>query len=155
MIRVLSAVTPSSKEEPVSSEIAIMAGVAIFVSIVEVAESGPVLPATSVAVAEKLWLAVLRGGPAYSKLQPPVGLVMVVPMTLEPTRVTLTVLPGSAVPVKVNVPISAISAIAGAAGGIKSTVTRNGGAVCGPVRLLASVAVAVKRVLPLGNDVPE
>ena len=96
----------------------------------------------------------LSAGPPYVRVHPPEASEVAVPMTPAPTRVTLTELPASAVPVKTSEPVSAMSAIKGAAGGMRSIVTRNGGVVCGPVWLPALVAVAVKSVAPLDSDAP-
>src|SRR5262245_5989316 len=108
---------------------AVIAGVATVVSTVEAAEAGPMLPATSVAVAVKEWLPGLSAGPPYVRVHAPDASAVAVPTAPAPTRVTLTELPASAAPVKTSEPVLAMSDRTGAAGGMRSIVTRNGGVV--------------------------
>src|SRR5690348_5603351 len=114
------------------------------------AETAPVLPAASVAVAVKLCAP--SASTAVAKLQAPVPLATALPMSVAPSN-TLTVLLASAVPLSVSVfasvrwspavPLSGENAaIVGALGATVSTVTLSA-AEAALVLPAASVAVAV------------
>ena len=74
------------------------------------------------------------------------------PSEVDPSNHTVTVLAGSAAPDTTS-GFSVTCVMTGAAGAIESTVTAHG-SDDGPLLLEASVAVAVKRVMPWGNVVP-
>src|ERR1035437_5079303 len=119
-------------------------------------EATPVLPAVSVSVAVKLWVAFDRV--PVVKLQAPLPFTVAVPSLVVPSN-TATVLLASAAPVSVSVltlvmwsPTTPLSGendvMAGALGGTVSTVTAKADEAT-PVLPAASVAVAVRLWAPL------
>src|SRR5690348_11278469 len=113
------------------------------------AEAAPVLPATSVAVAVRLWAPLASAAVVY--VQAPVLLAVALPSSGTPSK-TLTVLLASAVPVSVRVlslvmlsPTTPLSveneAMLGATGATVSTVTLSA-AEAAPVLPATSVAVS-------------
>src|SRR5690348_5890234 len=122
------------------------------------AEAAPVLPATSVAVAVRLWAPLASAAVVY--VQAPVLLAVALPSSGTPSK-TLTVLLASAVPVSVRVlslvmlspttPLSVENEVMlGAIGATVSTVTQIGRAA-GTVWPATSVAVAVRLWAPLAS----
>src|ERR1035437_9435513 len=119
-------------------------------------EAAPVLPAVSVSVAVKLWVAFDRV--PVVKLQAPLPFTVAVPSLVVPSN-TATVLLASAAPVSVSVltlviwsPTTPLSGendvMAGALGATVSTVTAKADEAT-PVLPAASVAVAVRLWAPL------
>src|SRR4029079_14930016 len=159
-VRVLSLVTPSPTV-PLSVEYEPIAGVAgALASMVTLSalEAALVLPATSVAVAVRLWPPLVSA--AVVKLQAPAPLAVADPSRVAPSQ-TLTVALASALPVRVRVlslvmpsptvPLSVeYEPIAGVAGALASMVPLSveEAALVLPA---TSVAVAVRLWAPLAS----
>jgi hypothetical protein len=152
---VVSRVSRSVVEAPVSSLTETTTGAARVVSTTYGSEAGPRLPAASEVTAVNVWVPGERGGPGDTTVQSPPSSVMARPRLPLPARVTSTSPPGSPVPLTTTAPPSSTTLVmAGAAGAVRSTFTRRA-AAGDPGPVSGSVPAAVNawnpsaRVMPL------